>query len=73
MVALSKATNAFLTWTTSVGIQTPFIELAERPNGRYYVTCRQDMEAGQDLVCCPLNACIVADSLEGETLLYIII
>ncbi len=64
MVALGKASNAFLTWAASQGIETP-LDLAERADGRY-VTCSQDIRAGQDLLSCPLSACIVADSLEGK-------
>lgn len=66
MVALGKASNAFLTWAASQGIETP-LDLAERADGRY-VTCSQDVRAGQDLLSCPLSACIVADSLEGKVL-----
>jgi hypothetical protein len=65
MVALSKASNAFLAWTASQGIQTT-LNLAERANGRY-TSCSQDIQAGQDLLSCPLSACIVAGSLEGKS------
>lgn len=64
MVALGKASNAFLAWSASQGIETT-LNLAERADGRF-VTCSQDINAGQDLLSCPLSACIVADSLEGE-------
>ena len=72
MVALGKASNTFLAWTASQGIETP-LNLAERADGRY-VTCSEDIQAGRDLLSCPLSACIVADSLEGkacEQLLHI--
>ncbi|KAL3779176.1 hypothetical protein HJC23_002027 [Cyclotella cryptica] len=65
MVALGKASNAFLTWAASQGIETP-LNLAERDDGRY-VFCSEDIKAGQDLLSCPVSACIVADSLEGHT------
>ena len=64
MVALGKASNAFLAWTASQGIETP-LNLAERADGRYTI-CSEDIQAGQDLLSCPLSACIVADTLEGE-------
>jgi hypothetical protein len=64
MVALGKASNAFLAWSASQGIETT-LNLAERADGRF-VTCNQDINAGQDLLSCPLSACIIADSLEGE-------
>ena len=68
MVALGKASNAFLAWTASQGIETP-LNLAERADGRYAI-CSEDIQAGQDLLSCPLSACIVAETLEGERLVY---
>lgn len=66
MVALGKASNAFLAWAASHGIETP-LNLAEREDGRY-VVCSEDIHAGQDLLSCPISACISADSLEGKSL-----
>jgi hypothetical protein len=65
MVALGKASNAFLAWTASQGIETP-LNLAEREDGRY-VICSEDIEAGRNLLSCPISACITADSLEGKS------
>lgn len=66
MVALGKASNAFLAWAASHGIETP-LNLAEREDGRY-VVCSEDIHAGQDLLTCPISACISADSLEGKSI-----
>jgi|Transcript_16744 hypothetical protein len=70
MVALSQASNAFVAWAASQGITSP-LDLEERAGGRY-VTCRQDVTAGDDLLQIPLSSCITADNLESlaERLAY---
>ena len=70
MVAIGKASSAFLGWAASQGIETP-LDLAQRADGRYTV-CKEDVSADDDLLRIPLSACITADDLESlaERLAY---
>mmetsp|Transcript_26289 Transcript_26289/g.55899 ORF Transcript_26289/g.55899 Transcript_26289/m.55899 type:complete len:352 (-) Transcript_26289:881-1936(-) len=70
MVAVGKSSSIFLGWTASQGIETP-LELAQRADGRY-MTCKEEISAGDDVLRIPLSACITANTLESlaERLAY---
>jgi hypothetical protein len=69
MVAVGKS-SVFLGWTASQGIETP-LDLSYRLDGRF-MTCRESISAGEDLLRVPISACITADTLESlaERLAY---
>lgn len=62
MVAVGKS-GLFLGWTASLGVETP-LDLAHRADGRY-MTCKDGVSAGDDILRIPLGACITADTLES--------